>query len=370
MGRCFGSNILKELTMRRLFLSLIFCLSALAAWTQADTTVYKVVEEMPRFPSGCEALDTTIMAKQSCANKAMLEYVYQRIIYPQEAINENIQGTAAITFIVEKDGSITQPSIARDLGGGTGLAALGVVLGMQEQNMKWVPGRKDGEAVRVQFTLPVRFRLRDPDPFVLVGRDTIYTEYEKALNFKGGGEALQTFLNDELDYPTSGNDSCQMGQIDIQVLVEGDGNVRILDITDYNDLGFDFWYAAIDAATSTYGQWEPAIYQNRSVNAAFDLSLSFMPTVASCATKVDAYAAARTLADEGAQLYNDGQIEAGLAKMTEAVEAFPNDAQIRMVRGQAYLNNSQLAEACEDLSIARRIALVRWFDNILPLICN
>ena len=69
-------------------------------------------------------------------------------------------------------------------------------------------------------------------------------------------------------------------------------------------------------------------------------------------------------------MQNDEQIEAGLAKMTEAVESFPNDAQLRMVRGQAYLNNNQLAEACEDLSLARRIALVNWFDSILSLICN
>ena len=351
-----------------LFLGFMFC--TLGMWAQVDTTVYKVVEEMPRFPSSCETLDTTIMAKQTCSNKAMLEYVYERVVYPQEAINENIQGTAVITFIVEKDGSITQPSIARDLGGGTGLAAMSVVLGMQEQGLKWRPGRQNGEVVRVQFNLPVRFRLRDPDPFILVGRDTVYTQFDEALNFNGGVEALQTYLDGALDYPTSGNDSCQMGQIDIQVLIEGDGNVRILDVTDYNDLGFDFWYSAIDAATSTYGQWVPAVYQERPVSAAFDLSLSFLPTIETCASKVEAYAAARVAADEGSKLYNDGEVEAGIAKMTEALEAFPLDAQLLILRGQAYLNNNQLSEACEDLSNARRVALVNWFDDVLRFICK
>lgn len=337
---------------------------------QTDTTIYQVVEQMPRFPAACEALDTTIVYKQQCSNQAMLEYVYQRVVYPQEAINENIQGTAVITFVVEKDGLISQPKIVRDLGAGTGLAALSVVLKMQEEKLRWVPGKQQGEAVRVQFNLPVKFKLKDPDPFLIIGRDTVYTLFEKSLDFKGGAEALQTYLDAALDYPTSGNDSCQMGQIDIQVLVEGDGDVRILDLTDYNDLGFDFWYSAIDAATSTYGNWEPATYQGRNVNAAFDLSLSFLPTVASCSSQVDAFITAREVADAGVVLFNEGKIEEGIAKMTEAVTAFPNDAQLRMTRGQAYLNNSQLAEACEDLTIARRIALVDWYDAMLPLICR
>lgn len=356
--------------MQKILPTLVLSLLMTIVWSQADTTIYKVVAEMPRFPSACEALDTTMMFKQKCANQAMLEYVYQRVVYPPEAITENIEGTAVVTFVVEADGTVTQPSIARDLGGGTGLAAMSVVLGMQEQGIKWVPGRQNGKPVRVQFNLPVRFKLRDPDPYVMVGRDTVYTEYETALEFAGGGEALQAFLDEALDYPTSGNDSCSMGQIDIQVLVEADGNVRILDITDFNDLGFDFWYSAIDAATSTYGMWQPAVFEGRAVNAAFDLSLSFLPTIEACSSQVDAYALARTAADEGAQLYNDGEVEAGLAKMTEALNAFPDDAQLLMVRGQAYLNNNQLSEACEDLSRARRIALVNWFDSILSLICK
>ena len=356
--------------MQKILLLLSLVLSVIGVWAQGDTTIYKVVEEMPRFPSSCETLDTTAIAKQACANQAMLQYVYQRVVYPQEAINENISGTAVGTFEVEKDGSITQPSIARDLGGGTGLAALGVVLGMQEQNIKWRPGRQNGEVVRVQFNLPVRFRLQDPDPYVLVGLDTVYTQYDEALQFEGGGEALQAYLDEVLRYPSSGNDSCLIGQIDIQILIEGDGDVRILNITDYNDLGPDFWYNSIDAATSTYGQWTPAVYEGRPVNSALDLSLSFSPTVETCSFTVDAYIDARTKAEEGAKLYNEGDAEAGIVKMTEALEVFPNDGQLLIARGQAYLNNNQLAEACEDLKKARRITLVNWFDNILQLICN
>lgn len=355
--------------MKRFLLSSTVLLLMFNLWSQGDTTIYKVVGEMPRFP-GCEQLDTTLAAKQQCANQIMLQYVYQRVVYPPEAISENIEGTAVVTFVVEKDGSITQPEIIRDLGGNTGIAALQVVLAMQQENIRWIPGKSDGEPVRVQFNLPVKFKLKDPDPFVVVGRDTVYTVFDEALDFEGGAEGLEAFLDQSLDYPKVGLDSCDMGQIDIQILVEADGNVRILNLTDYNDLGFDFWYSAIDAATSTNRKWKPAVYQGRNVNASLDLSLSFMPEGDKCTAKTDQYIKALELADEGSVLFNEEQVEAGLAKMTEAVDAFPDDAQLLMVRGQAYLSNNQFAEACADLSKAKRIALVNWFDSVLPLICQ
>lgn len=355
--------------MRMLFLCLGLTLAALTAQGQADTTIYQVVSEMPRFPA-CERLDTTLAAKQQCANQVMLQYVYERIVYPQQAINEGIEGTAVVTFVIEADGALSQPRIVRDLGAGTGMAALAVVLNMMEEGIRWVPGKLDGRPVRVQFTLPIRFKLEDPLPYSLVGRDTVYTQFDTELSFQGGAEGLQAFMDKALVYPETGNADCGMGQIDIQVLVENTGRVRVLDVTDYNELGFDFWYAAIHAATSTQGQWTPATYQGRAVNTAFDLSLSFMPTDAGCKTAADLFIRAHDTANEGTTLINAGDTDQGFAKLTEAVTAFPDDAQLRILRGQAYLNQNQLPEACADLSIARRVAMVNWFDSILELICR
>ena len=355
--------------MRKYFLlGASICLTILL-FGQTDTTIYQVVEEMPRFPA-CEELDTTIQAKQQCAEQVMLKFIHNRIIYPQEAINNNIEGTAVISFIVEKDGSINRPEIIKDLGGGTGAAALQIAKDMKEADFKWIPGKRNGEVVRTKFTLPIRFKIKDPDPYFLSGRDSVYIEFDKALEYEGGSEALQTFLLAELNYPDAGKEDCTMGQIDIQVLIEAGGNVRILDLVDYNELGFDFWYAAIDAATSTYGKWIPAEYDGRKVNSAFDLSLSFIPTNDGCTTEVDSYNNAMEVATEGANLFNEGQKLEGIAKLTQALESYPRDAQLLVLRGQAYLNNDQLDEACMDLSLAKQIALIRTFDSMLPLICK
>jgi len=75
-------------------------------------------------------------------------------------------------------------------------------------------------------------------------------------------------------------------------------------------------------------------------------------------------------AAEGAQLFNEGQAEEGIAKLSQALDVYPRDAQLLILRGQAYLNNEQIDEACTDLSLARQIALVKTFDSILSVICK
>jgi protein TonB len=119
--------------------------------------IFKVVEEMPRFP-GCEDLGSAAERKQ-CADKKMLEFIYKNIKYPAIARENGIEGTAVVTFVVEKDGSVTDARLLRDPKGGTGEEALRVVNLMNTEGIKWIPGKQRGRPVRVQFNLPVKFKL-------------------------------------------------------------------------------------------------------------------------------------------------------------------------------------------------------------------
>lgn len=122
--------------------------------------IFKVVEEMPRFP-GCEDLTTSIAEKKACADQKMLEFLYQNIKYPAIARENNISGTVVVRFVVNTDGSITDAEVVREIGGGCGDEALRVVALMNEMDKKWAPGRQRGKAVRVMFNLPVKFVLRE-----------------------------------------------------------------------------------------------------------------------------------------------------------------------------------------------------------------
>ena len=108
---------------------------------QADGEVANVVEVDPEFPGGMEAF---------------YKYLAENVHYPEQAKKEQIQGRVFITFVVEKDGSISSAKVLRGIGGGCDEEALRVVNAMP----KWTPGKMRGEVVRVNYNLPITFKLQ------------------------------------------------------------------------------------------------------------------------------------------------------------------------------------------------------------------
>lgn len=107
----------------------------------ADGEEANVVDESPEYPGGMEAL---------------YKYLAENIHYPEQAKNDQIQGRVVISFVVEKDGGISDAKVVRGIGGGCDEEALRVVNAMP----KWTPGKMRGEVVRVNFNLPITFKLQ------------------------------------------------------------------------------------------------------------------------------------------------------------------------------------------------------------------
>lgn len=122
----------------------------------SDPGIFKEVEEMPLFP-GCDSKGKSIAEIQQCGQIKMLEFIYQNIKYPEDAMKKGIQGMVVVSFIVEKNGGITNVELVRDIGGGCGEEAVRVVKTMPT----WIPGKQDGEPVRVQFNLPIKYKLEE-----------------------------------------------------------------------------------------------------------------------------------------------------------------------------------------------------------------
>lgn len=106
-----------------------------------ELQIFMVVEAMPEFPGGEAALH---------------KYLGENIKYPQMAKESGIQGRVFVTFVVERDGSVTDVKVLRGIGGGCDEEAIRVVKGMP----RWSPGKQRGKPVRVQFNLPVKFTLQ------------------------------------------------------------------------------------------------------------------------------------------------------------------------------------------------------------------
>lgn len=109
---------------------------------EPDTTgpIFDIVEENPRFPGGEEA---------------RIAYMVENVTYPEEALKKKIEGVVYVSFVVERDGSISNVKVLRGIGGDCDKEAVRVV-----QNMpRWEPGKHRGKPVRVRFTMPIRFMI-------------------------------------------------------------------------------------------------------------------------------------------------------------------------------------------------------------------
>ncbi len=123
------------------------------------TEIRVIAEEMPYFP-GCEDLRMSKEERRQCSDRALLTYLMKNLRYPSIAQENNVEGRVYVQFVVERDGTITGSKIVRDIGAGCGEAALTVVNKMNTLPERWTPGRQNGKNVRVQYTLPVTFKLQ------------------------------------------------------------------------------------------------------------------------------------------------------------------------------------------------------------------
>ncbi len=105
-----------------------------------ENKVFQVVEQMPEYPGGEEA---------------MMKFIQKNIQYPDMERENDIQGRVVVGFVVNEDGSLQDVSVKKGVSSGIDKEALRVVRLLP----KFKPGKQQGKAVRVQFVLPIMFKL-------------------------------------------------------------------------------------------------------------------------------------------------------------------------------------------------------------------
>jgi len=110
-----------------------------------EKPIFMVVEEMPEFPGGPEA---------------MMKFIGKNVQYPDSAKELGIEGRVIAQFVIDTAGNLTDIKILRGIGYGCDEEVVRVLKAMP----KWKPGKQRGKAVRVRYNLPVKFQLEGDTP--------------------------------------------------------------------------------------------------------------------------------------------------------------------------------------------------------------
>lgn len=134
-----------------LALSLFFYASLLSQ-SYDQEIVHKVADQMPLF----ESCDQVAKGEQTdCSNQKLIQFIIANLKYPKEAQEARVEGRVFVMFVIGKDGTVRDAEVVKGIGSGCDEAARAIVDAMPN----WVPGKKDGKDVAVQYTLPLTFKL-------------------------------------------------------------------------------------------------------------------------------------------------------------------------------------------------------------------
>jgi hypothetical protein len=179
-------------------------------------------------------------SRKRCSDSLLILFLYENLRYPYTAWQDSVEGMAVVRFAVEKDGTGSETKVVRDPGSGTGAEALRLVNLMNEWNARWIPGRQGGKPVRVQFNLPVKFKMTDdmfpgpPPPPPPVEEPGIMWSWPQTMPYPAAcdslnevdpfecrNELLKTIIYDNLRWPRLADSFEGMAVISFKVTITG-----------------------------------------------------------------------------------------------------------------------------------------------------
>jgi len=174
--------------------------------------VFIVVDVQPEFPGG---------------GSAMMKFLSENIRYPVDAMINRIQGRVICQFVVKKDGTISDVAVVRGVDPQLDAEAKRVL----ELMPVWEPGRQQGEAVNVQYTVPIVFRLDDTPP--TEAQRQAFLDKMKNMEpavFPGGEKEYMRFLADNIKYPVIAQENGIQGLVGAVYNIDAKGKVTFVRI--------------------------------------------------------------------------------------------------------------------------------------------
>jgi len=245
----------------------------------SQNNTYTIVEQMPLFPEGEEAL---------------MKYISENIKYPIIAQENGIQGKVICRFIVTSKGEIDRIEILRSLDPSCDKESVRLIKTLP----KFIPAKRNGVSVSVWYTLPINFKLGNTqnetmytppktnfissiqdddiiDPHEFIDKDSIYESIEDWPKFPGGEFALFTYINENIKYPKTKTNI--RGKVIVRFEITKTGEIGRSEIL--QSLGPAFDYEAIRVVKSL-PKWTPGKHKGEYINVWYNIPINFMPNQA------------------------------------------------------------------------------------------
>lgn len=216
--------------------------------SEVEKLVFQIIEKMPEFPGGSIEL---------------MKYISKNIIYPNDALSQKIEGTVFVTFVVEKDGTLSNFEIIKDIGGGCGDASIELLKNMP----KWSPALQRGQPISIEMKMPVKFKLPK-----VAEEEPAFQIVEKMPEFPGGTTAMMKFISTNIAYPDIAIKNGIEGTVIIEYIIEKDGsisNIRVI-----KDIGGGCGEASIDVI-KLMPKWTPGSQADKIVRVKMLAPIKF-----------------------------------------------------------------------------------------------
>ena len=235
-----------------------------------NDSIYQMVEVMPEFPGGTEK---------------MMDYLSKNIKYPEEAKEKGISGRVFLSFVIEKDGAVSNVKVAKGIGKECDDEALRVVKAMP----KWKPGLMKGKPVRVNYMLPIFFKLDESEKYAPVKGETIAPQAdvkpdkngiwdiaETMPEYPGGIDGLRTFMQDNLTVPEKYKDMDTKAEyrIFVQFVVAEDGSITNVELKKPEPSKKDLNDEAI-RVVKAMPKWKPGTVDGKPVRVRYVLPVTY-----------------------------------------------------------------------------------------------
>ncbi|WP_299553248.1 energy transducer TonB [uncultured Porphyromonas sp.] len=220
-------------------------------------------------------------------DQALIAYMSDNLVYPEEAVKKQLQGRLLVRFVVEPDGQLSQVGIHRSIHPLLDAEAVRMVKSMP----RWIPARNNGVAVAAPMMLPITFKLpsqglaslvdclqksnvkqvTEPDSIPVIDENN--TDIERPL-FPGGDQGFYDFLRSKLEYPEVEYRNRNQGEVHLRFVVDVDGSISQVTVVKGTSPAFD--QAALDVMKLA-PKFIPARKDGKPIQAWHYVVIRFFP---------------------------------------------------------------------------------------------